>query len=120
MTEMVERVARSIYDSHNFHSPWEQASQEWHLICRHQARAAIAAMREPTEAMWHAGRDPVSTHGCVRDGWSVAKHVNEAFGGPPAWIDAENERLLAEHVDKGTCAVWTWRAMIDAALDTTE
>jgi hypothetical protein len=50
--EMVDRVARAIYASGQFVKPWEKCS--WQHACRRQARAAIAAMREPTEAMLNA------------------------------------------------------------------
>ena len=48
MSEMVERVAEAIADSLNGANP------DWANIC---ARAAIEAMREPTEAMCALLRD---------------------------------------------------------------
>lgn len=66
---------------------------------------------EPSEEMWRAGREPIMARDCVREGWSVAQHVNEAYGGPPAWLDPETDNL-GYHVSKGTCAVWTYRAML--------
>lgn len=47
MSEMVERVARAIRDGMPLEPTWE----DW----QEQAREAIAAMREPTEAMNLAG-----------------------------------------------------------------
>lgn len=49
MSEMIERVARAICDaSHDNPDP------DWRAY-EHLARAAIEAMREPTEAMSSAG-----------------------------------------------------------------
>jgi len=48
MSEMVERVARAL-------SGWLHGSPSWES-CFPMARAAIEAMREPTEAMVWAGR----------------------------------------------------------------
>jgi hypothetical protein len=56
MTDLVKRVARAIAKAAN-PMPWdmldEDAVRSYHL----QARAAIAAMREPTEAMIEAVPD---------------------------------------------------------------
>lgn len=57
MNEMVERVARAIYYAGWPEPPtmprnrWEALSDEERALCRRMARAAIAAMREPTEEM---------------------------------------------------------------------
>ena len=60
MTDMIERVARAIDEAHRN----EKVSDEMWAVCkRHSAfkpafdcaRAAIAAMREPTERMKEAG-----------------------------------------------------------------
>ena len=55
MTEMVERVARALAEKEGF--CWENCAQ---CVWIDDARAAIAAMREPTEAMlgppWNYGR----------------------------------------------------------------
>lgn len=56
MSEMIERVARVL-------SPWSFSDQieenprkaEQREIAMKNARAAIEAMREPTETMWEAG-----------------------------------------------------------------
>jgi len=57
MSEMIERVARAIYESHKFVRPWDhpQTVRMWHRSCRASASAAIEAMREPTEQMIDAG-----------------------------------------------------------------
>jgi hypothetical protein len=55
VSEMVERVARAIYESTQGKwtgVPWAEADRGEHL---RQARAAIEAMREPTEGMLDAG-----------------------------------------------------------------
>lgn len=92
MSEMVERVARAVYEKIALDPDWDDApltedqrvaqdddpSQE---ACRAIARAAIAAMRDPTEGMCLAGQE--------------AKLTID-FGKPP------NGGI--------------WRAMIDAAL----
>jgi len=53
MSEMVERVAKAIYESHRFVRPWDHPNtvKLWHRSCRASARAAIEAMRSPTEDM---------------------------------------------------------------------
>ena len=62
MTEMVERVARVLLDADGISFP-SGRKREWNEIPDGQraaysaiARAAIAAMREPTEGMKFAGR----------------------------------------------------------------
>lgn len=68
MTSKIEEVARAIYDEQREHEgvsiTWEEAiSGEFEfpnyflrvLRCRAEARAAIKAMREPTEAMMGVG-----------------------------------------------------------------
>jgi hypothetical protein len=54
MSEMVERVARAIYDAGQmrFHTePWDTRIAETQENYRALARAAITALREPIEAM---------------------------------------------------------------------
>jgi metal-dependent amidase/aminoacylase/carboxypeptidase family protein len=71
MSEMVERVARAIYGIHPFSaSPAERTPLRWDDLAinirvdfRAEARAAIAAMREPTREMLDAARD-----------WSIRKN----------------------------------------------
>jgi hypothetical protein len=71
MSEVVERVARAIYDAADptsgdcvaealMNSPFvgdggRDALEDVMAICRSAARAAILAMREPTEAMENIG-----------------------------------------------------------------
>ena len=53
MSEMVERVARAIISSASSYAGYEANSDYWDSL----ARAAIEAMREPTEAMVNAAPD---------------------------------------------------------------
>ena len=55
MSEMVERVARSLYHAHSRNKPYDILQPEFQRQYEKQARAAIEAMREPTEAMEEAG-----------------------------------------------------------------
>lgn len=82
---MVERVARAIE---------QEFGPIYGHLCRHEdavscARAAIAAMREPTEAMMDLGATVRGNH--------------QPFGSPHDWNNDTN------------CA-GIWRAMIDGAL----
>ena len=58
MTDMIERVAREIHDAMEAFDVFDDARDEW----MKGARAAIAAMREPTESMrrklWLYGNHP--------------------------------------------------------------
>ena len=49
--EMVETVARAIYDCHQFKRPWEEADA-WHDLCLKEAAVATAAH---TQALYDAG-----------------------------------------------------------------
>jgi hypothetical protein len=55
MSEMIERCAKAIVDSYNegpgLRSDWEFLSEWQRDFARNQARAVLAAMREPTEEM---------------------------------------------------------------------
>jgi hypothetical protein len=57
-TEAVERVARALWDAAgDLRDPerWDETSERFRDDYRRRARAAIAALREPTEAMILAG-----------------------------------------------------------------
>lgn len=90
MSEMVERVARAIFgawatDVGSSHS-WEELEQatvvaseveaptlhQMHRQAYAEARAAIEAMREPTEAMKLAGEVPLINSGPQDDAWSLS------------------------------------------------
>lgn len=54
MSEMMEKVARAIFDFERItprQPGWDKQIPEFHDHMRSKARAAIAAMREPTGAM---------------------------------------------------------------------
>lgn len=57
MSEMVERVARSLYENLDAgdHDDWGELGESGKEPWLRGARAAIAAMREPTEAVIWAG-----------------------------------------------------------------
>ena len=80
MNEMVEKVARAI--DPNAWNDWyypEKQRADWQSFARNRARAAIAAMREPTKAMFEA----VATEGYSDDaipGWDIM--INAALSDP--------------------------------------
>jgi hypothetical protein len=102
MSEMIERVAKVLYDLNPFMdqevdgdyrpigSPYaldwgsEGLDDDWREEFRKEARCVLEAMREPTETMHHGARD-----------WSY-KHY-----GKPVGLDGSDG---------------CWKAMIDAAL----
>lgn len=58
MSEMVERVARALYEATPFKQTaggFEEQSDVYQRMCMVLARAAVAAMREPTQSMMVAG-----------------------------------------------------------------
>ena len=80
MTEsetMVERVARAIYAvrlsrrSGKKARSWGELSPKWQVFWMKQARAAIAAMREPTKAMRSAIRNVEPLHSDLSDIWNA-------------------------------------------------
>lgn len=84
MTEMIERVARAFCEGQGM--LWDNLFPNTKALLRYQARTAILAMREPTEAMMEAGAHPGSG------------------GGPDeCWMHPPEARTA-------------WKAMIDAAL----
>lgn len=68
--EMLERVARAL-----FKTEWDNKGHSWemeaahHAYWREQARAAIAAMREPTEDMCMIGEDLGEVHAAAAQIW---------------------------------------------------
>lgn len=63
--EMIERVARAIYfrGDDQGDDAWNHCQPHWRELAREQARAAIRALRIPTEAMCQAGSDAHSVWG---------------------------------------------------------
>jgi hypothetical protein len=71
MGEMIERVAMAIFRNGIGELVWSSGSDEQHEAAFRQARAAIEAMREPTDEMMDAGREktnwgPHGTDECWR------------------------------------------------------
>jgi len=68
MSEMIEQVAKAIFDARYNHAgiPTPDVNPPW-SVCRAEARAAIQAMREPTVRMVAAGS--------MADGSVTAKEV---------------------------------------------
>ena len=65
---MIEQVARALHDSIPGNTnAWDSLDDTWCHNFRIMARAAIAAMREPTEAMLEAGDKRLSALGCWQD-----------------------------------------------------
>jgi len=63
MSELVERIAKTIYESDLFQpaladDPWDGEPSATKIFCRLAARDVLMAMREPTEAMLKAGDSP--------------------------------------------------------------
>jgi hypothetical protein len=54
VSEMVERIARAIFDGQRDTIAWDSLKPEFQAEYRDDARAAIAAMREPTFEMSEA------------------------------------------------------------------
>lgn len=81
MSEMVERVAVAIYSKHLGSSghPWNDVPDEFREGMKILARAAIAAMRDPTEAMLLAGGDLNSMGDYPSPGISWERMIDEAL-----------------------------------------
>lgn len=122
MSEMVERLAMAMWAVCNPDNPWDTALDEDYYdgpgrdAMRQMARAAIGAMREPTEAMQRAGffaNVVGNPGGCP----GVPKGDNDVDWHNPDSI----EKYLAQ---QGVCRIGRvtapadkpWQAMIDAAL----
>lgn len=90
---MIDRVARAIEDNIAAALP-DGIQVDW----EYAARAAIEAMREPTEAMESAADDPVHDELKNQGQFSLEKYGTLAFASYP----------FSSRV---------WKAMIDAALE---
>ncbi len=74
MSEMIERVAKALYLWQEGKSDWDAAEPESKEDAREAARAAIEAMREPTEDMKQCSEEihwNYSCHVCggLTEGW---------------------------------------------------
>lgn len=74
MSEMIERVARAIHESSS-KWPWAGMSNMNKDDRRKDARAAIEAMREPTEEI----RDAWAAHAARTDGAASARGYHDAM-----------------------------------------
>lgn len=80
MSEMVERVGRALAKQEGYAYDPEPYDA--------RARAAIEAMREPTEAMWDAAEEHNSGGGGIMDDGSLERNVYDLEKVWPAMIDA--------------------------------
>lgn len=83
MSEMVERVARAIYEGTPRNKPYDHLSAFKRKGYEAEARAAIEAMREPTEAMCTAGR-------------LANMSIIGGYGGPTSWEAMIDAALASE------------------------
>ena len=87
MSEMIERVAKAIWEA-------KGSSQDVEAAFHEMARAAIAAMREPTKHMLAKGETAVDNN-----------------------IDSTSDTEGSyDIINRMGAAAGSWRAMIDAAL----
>lgn len=80
MSEIVERVAKAVFLHERSDGEWNAMNETGRGYYRDLARIAIAAMREPTEAMRAAvegdqqiqcGLDDCNKHGIPYDAWEL-------------------------------------------------
>ena len=123
-SEMLERVSRAYWNAGLQVSRWDVESEEQRALVRHRMRAAIAAMREPSEAMWSGlARDLVLWNRGGPPPWgqtgeSLYRQLRMIGRPIPPWLLAEIPDN--DHVPpKGTVAACIFKAMIDAALPET-
>lgn len=124
MTNIIERVARAIYEEDD---PWHKAwpwpdmnvSQGSADVYRRIAEAAIKAMREPTDEQWDGLARQIVMWMDMQPKTPMAlfTHLDRAGYEIPKWLSDEPEMKSLDHVpSKGTRAVLIYKAMIDAAL----
>lgn len=107
--EMVERVAQAIYAAQCSLPLRDKPNVE---RLRGVARAAIEALREPTDEMVIEGRKPIHARDCVSTNFPLVAHL-EACGELSDWATGYGDFCS---IPKGAAAHMTWRAMIDSAL----
>lgn len=81
---MIEKVAKAIWESQ--HGPWEMASEAGKRSLRVEARAAIKAMREPTDEMIHAGNNAMVYIDCTA--LNVWRAMHDRLTNPDQEADA--------------------------------
>lgn len=122
MSQMIERLAKAMYDANGFVKPWEKATA-WHGHYRQAAVVALEALREPTKPMWIGlARDIVmwmdAYPGAGMTPRNLFTHLDRIGRDIPAWLRDEPEMMSLDHVpSKGTRAAVIWRAMIEDALE---
>lgn len=78
MSEMIERVAKAIYESaYGPQANWENLGREQKSEYLKHARAAIAAMRKPTQGMLEALNRRAQCISDIDGGWCAA--IDEAL-----------------------------------------
>lgn len=77
MADMVERVARALHESMSQQDIMGYLDAK--IDAEVLARAAIEAMREPTEAMKLAGEVPIINSGSQDDAWSLSQGTYRAM-----------------------------------------
>lgn len=117
MSEMIERVARAIGEVES--GSWDFFSSAGKDALRAEARAAITALRDPTEAQWDGlARQIIFWMDMgTRTPRALFQHLERTGREIPRWLRDEPEMKHLDHVpSKGTRAVLVYRAMIDAAI----
>lgn len=102
MTEMIERVAKAIREHEAYW--WNRSDEPEDGLAETLARAAIEAMREPTEMMGAAGL-MASSHDPLGGNEKLSDEDAEKIG----WTDRLRANPLRWEMP-------VWRAMVDAAL----
>lgn len=128
MTEtMIDRVARALHEAHkpwcDYTHPFEDP-RSGREVYEALARAAIAALREPTEGMWGGlARDLMMAFDMNPNQptpRAIFTHLKRTGRPTPQWLRDEPEMTSPDHVpSKGTRATIIYKAMIDAALKET-
>jgi len=109
--DMVDRVAEAIAGK------CECREEDW--LRNEQARAAMTAMRDPTNIMWDGLARSIMMWLDMqpRTPRMLFQHLKRTGVAVPQWLRDEPEMKRLDHVpSKGTRCVLIYRAMIDAAL----
>lgn len=107
---MIEKVARAIYRDRYGSEPdedrWLEESEQRREDFRGHARAAIAAMREPTEEMIEAG--------ARRIGWSHGRFPERLTKAELTELTVREDAAISTNLSAH--ASHTWKSMINFAL----
>lgn len=110
---MVERVAKAIYEASPFRETagaFEDQSEIYRRMCRLFARAAIEAMREPTDTMLLDGME--AFYEVNAEAWDEDKFPKESEEVHRAYVAMKAGAMVRNSREFDAI----WRAMIDAAL----